>query len=54
MTTGYFLGFHFGLGGIGLWLGQFTKIAIAAIRFLLRFRDRMTLLLNSLISVKVR
>lgn len=44
LTTGYFLGFHFGLGGTGLWLGQSIGVAIAAILFLLRFRDRITLL----------
>ena len=38
LPTGYFLGFHFGLDGIGLWLGQSLGVAIAAILFLIRFR----------------
>ena len=38
LTTGYILGFHFGLGGTGLWLGQSVGVAIAAILFLVRFR----------------
>ncbi|MDJ0594407.1 MAG: MATE family efflux transporter [Pleurocapsa sp. MO_226.B13] len=42
LTIGYFLGFHFGLGGTGLWLGQSIGVATAAILFLLRFRDRIT------------
>ncbi|MEM7581191.1 MAG: MATE family efflux transporter [Mastigocoleus sp.] len=37
LTTGYFLGFHFNLGGTGLWLGQSLGIAVAAILFLIRF-----------------
>ena len=41
LTTGYFLGFNFGLGGAGLWLGQSMGVAIAAILFLLRFRDQL-------------
>ena len=39
LTTGYVLGFHFGLGGVGLWLGQSIGVAVAAILFLLRFRN---------------
>ncbi|MBE9046582.1 MATE family efflux transporter [Pleurocapsales cyanobacterium LEGE 10410] len=42
LTIGYFLGFHFGLGGTGLWLGQSIGVATAAIFFLLRFRERIT------------
>ena len=42
LPTGYFLGFYFNLGGTGLWLGQSIGVAIAAILFLLRFRDRIT------------
>ena len=42
LPIGYFLGFHLGLGGTGLWLGQSIGVAIAAILFLLRFRDRTT------------
>ena len=41
MTSGYFLGFHFGLGGTGLWLGQSVGVTIAAILFLARFRYQM-------------
>ena len=41
LTIGYLLGFHFGLGGTGLWLGQSIGVATAAILFLLRFRDRL-------------
>jgi len=39
LTTGYLLGFHFGLGGTGLWLGQSIGVAIAAGVFLWRFRQ---------------
>lgn len=39
LPTGYFLGFYFGLGGTGLWLGQSIGVATAAILFLLRFRN---------------
>lgn len=42
LTIGYLLGFHSGLGGTGLWLGQSIGVATAAILFLLRFRDRLT------------
>ena len=42
LTSGYFLGFHFGLGGTGLWLGQSVGVTIAAILFLVRFRYQMT------------
>lgn len=38
LTSGYILGFRFGLGGTGLWLGQSAGVAIAAIFFLIRFR----------------
>ena len=41
LPTSYFLGFHLGLGGTGLWLGQSIGVAIAALLFLLRFRDRL-------------
>ena len=41
LTSGYFLGFHFGLGGTGLWLGQSVGVTIAAILFLARFRYQM-------------
>ncbi len=42
LTTGYFLGFHFGFGGNGLWLGQSMGVLITAILFLARFRYQMT------------
>ena len=38
LTTGYILGFRFGLGGAGLWLGQSVGVAIAAILFLVRLK----------------
>jgi MATE family multidrug resistance protein len=37
LTSGYFLGFHFGLGGTGLWIGQSLGVAIAAGLFTWRF-----------------
>lgn len=37
LTSGYFLGFHFGLGGTGLWIGQSLGVAIAASLFMWRF-----------------
>lgn len=37
LTTGYFLGFHVGLGGVGLWIGQSIGVAIAAGVFVWRF-----------------
>lgn len=39
LTSGYLLGFHFGLGGTGLWLGQSIGVAIAAGVFVWRFRQ---------------
>ncbi|PPS45122.1 MATE family efflux transporter [Chroococcidiopsis sp. TS-821] len=39
LTTGYLLGFHFGLGGTGLWLGQSIGVAIAAGVFVWRFHQ---------------
>ncbi|PIG93118.1 MATE family efflux transporter [Gloeocapsopsis sp. IPPAS B-1203] len=39
LTSGYLLGFHFGLGGTGLWLGQSIGVAIAAGVFLWRFHQ---------------
>ena len=41
LTIGYFLGFQLDLGGFGLWLGQSIGVAIAAILFVWRFRDRL-------------
>lgn len=37
LTSGYFLGFHFGLGGTGLWIGQSLGVAMAAVLFMWRF-----------------
>ncbi|MUG97648.1 MATE family efflux transporter [Scytonema sp. UIC 10036] len=39
LTSGYLLGFHFGFGGVGLWIGQSIGIAIASIAFIWRFRQ---------------
>lgn len=41
LSTGYVLGFHFHLGGVGLWLGQSIGVAVAGVLFLLRFRNYM-------------
>ncbi|KAB8317241.1 MATE family efflux transporter [Tolypothrix campylonemoides VB511288] len=43
LTTGYFLGFHLGLGGVGLWIGQSIGVAIAAGVFVWRFYKLTTL-----------
>ncbi|MGF1486247.1 MAG: MATE family efflux transporter [Prochloraceae cyanobacterium] len=37
LTTGFILGFYFGWGGIGLWIGQSVGFAVAAIAFIWRF-----------------
>jgi MATE family multidrug resistance protein len=42
LTIGYLLGFYFGLGGIGLWLGQSIGVAVAALLFFIRFRHCIT------------
>jgi len=39
LTSGYLLGFHLGLGGTGLWLGQSIGVAIASGVFTWRFRS---------------
>lgn len=39
LTSGYLLGFRFGLGGTGLWLGQSIGVAIAAAVFVWRFQQ---------------
>ncbi|MEM8723183.1 MAG: MATE family efflux transporter [Cyanobacteria bacterium P01_G01_bin.39] len=41
LPTSYLLGFYWDLGGKGLWLGQSFGVTIAAILFLLRFRNRI-------------
>ena len=38
LTSGCLLGFQFGLGGVGLWIGQSIGLAIASIAFIWRFR----------------
>lgn len=43
LAIGYLLGFHLGLGGVGLWLGQLTGVAVSAGAFLWRFRRLMSL-----------
>jgi len=39
LTSGYLLGFHFGLGGVGLWIGQSLGLTTAAVFFTWRFRE---------------
>ena len=39
LTSGYLLGFQFGFGGVGLWIGQFIGVAVAAGVFTVRFRQ---------------
>lgn len=38
LAIGYVLGFYWGWGGVGLWLGQLTGVAVSAGAFLWRFR----------------
>jgi multidrug resistance protein, MATE family len=47
LTGGYILGFFLGYGGVGLWLGQSLGVAIAAILFLIRFRQQITVAIDS-------
>lgn len=42
LTLGCLLGFHFNLGGAGLWLGQSIGVAIAAILFLIRWQQKLS------------
>lgn len=42
LTSGYLLGFHFGLGGAGLWAGQSIGVAVAGIIFVWRFHKLTT------------
>lgn len=44
VTSGYILGFSLGWGGIGLWMGQLLGIAMAALFFMLRLRQRILLI----------
>jgi multidrug resistance protein, MATE family len=41
LAGGYILGFLFGYGGTGLWLGQSLGVAIAAFLFLIRFHQQI-------------
>lgn len=43
LTNGYLLGFPFGFGGVGLWIGQSIGVAVAGVIFVWRFR-RLTAL----------
>lgn len=42
LTTGYLLGFSFGFGGVGLWIGQSIGVAIAGVIFVWRFHKLTT------------
>lgn len=37
LTSGYWLGFHGGIGGTGLWLGTLISVTISAVSFVWRF-----------------
>jgi MATE family multidrug resistance protein len=39
LLSGYLLGFHFSLGGVGLWIGQSVGVTVAAGVFVWRFRQ---------------
>jgi MATE family multidrug resistance protein len=38
LTSSYFLGFHTSLGGIGVWVGSYIGLSVAAISFVWRFQ----------------
>ncbi|MGF1458663.1 MAG: MATE family efflux transporter [Leptolyngbyaceae cyanobacterium] len=38
LATGYWLGFHTSWGGVGIWIGAYIGLAIAAIAYIWRFR----------------
>lgn len=40
-TTGYWLGFHTNLGGIGIWAGSYVGLTVAAIAFTWRFYQHL-------------
>ena len=42
LSSGYLLGFYFGLGGVGLWLGQSIGVAVAALLFFLRWQQKLS------------
>jgi MATE family multidrug resistance protein len=42
LTSGYLLGFHANLGGVGLWIGQSIGLTIAALIFVWRFHHLTT------------
>ncbi len=46
ILSGYWLGFHTPLGGIGIWIGAYLGLAFAAVSYLWRFR----IILNRLIQ----
>ena len=41
LTSGYLLGFYFNLGGVGLWIGQSIGVAVAALLFFIRWRQKL-------------
>ncbi len=43
LATGYLLGFQFGFGGVGLWVGQCIGVAVSAGAFMWRFRRLLSL-----------
>lgn len=38
MASGYWLGFHTPLGGVGIWIGAYLGLTVAAIAYIWRFR----------------
>ncbi|MGD1861819.1 MAG: MATE family efflux transporter [Leptolyngbyaceae cyanobacterium] len=38
LASGYWLGFHTPLGGVGIWIGAYLGLAVAAIAYIWRFR----------------
>lgn len=38
LTSGYWLGFHTPLGGVGIWIGAYLGLTVAAISYIWRFR----------------
>jgi multidrug resistance protein, MATE family len=50
LSAGYILGFRFGLGSTGLWMGQSLAIAAVAILFIWRLRQRIGQLGQSILE----